>query len=134
MDFMKRIMFIVVIAFCLAMASGCKAAYRQTEQIDLYEGGVHMNCIEGKIMELKDENEILLEITKERGGYQKGDRVLVKYNDVSVINTKTGDKTSGSLQIDDEVGVGFWPEKVKQKDGYDYITVDSVSKHTDGED
>ena len=91
----------------------------------------HMNFIEGKILEIKDSNTILLEITKEREGYKIEDKVLINYEEFVLVDLKDpdGNQTIITPTINDVVATQFWPDDVKQKDGYDFISVRQVEKY-----
>ena len=97
---------------------------------DNIDTGVHMNVITGKIIEIKNENLILLEITKERGGYKIGEKVLIKYKEFCLehYNDSDEDTSIGEPNLQDEVGVQFWDEQVKQDEEYDLIEVSKVYK------
>ena len=91
----------------------------------------HMNIIEGKVVEIRDGNVLLLETTKERHGYKKGDKVLVHYGTTYKVdphNLEAG-ATLYSPIINDIIGVQYWPEEVTQKDGYDLIEGSEVTKY-----
>ena len=120
---MKKI--IIVLLFCgLLMIAACNSREDNSDTC------VHMNVITGKIIEIKNENLILLEITKERGGYKIGERVLIKYDEFCLehYNNSDEDISIGEPNLQDEIGVQFWDEQVKQDEEYDLIEVRQVFK------
>ncbi len=121
---MKKLLLLLVAISLLALV-GCGSDKDE-------KGGVgnspHPNVITGKIIEIKDNNTILLQITKERGGYKVDDKVLIKYDRFKIIKSDGG-RTLGNPSLNDEVSTHFWPDELKKKDGYDYIEVDPLEKY-----
>ena len=85
------------------------------------ESAAHMKIIEGKIVNIKDENVILLEITKERGGYSIGDNVEVEFEKYLEENNNTPVVPN----VGDVVGIQFFGSE----EGEELIVVDEVYKH-----
>lgn len=82
----------------------------------------------GKVIEIKDDNTILIQITEERGGYEVDDKVYVHY-DQAVKQDKSieFDNSNGMLDsnykpiIGDEIFVQSFPKREYKKiTGYDY--------------
>lgn len=88
----------------------------------------HLEYFTGKVIEIKDDNTILIQITEERGGYEVDDKVYVHY-DQAVKQDKSieFDNSNGMLDsnykpiIGDEIFVQSFPEiEYKKINGYDY--------------
>ena len=91
-------------------------------------GNDHLEYFTGKIIEIKDNNTILIQITEERGGYKVDDKVYIHY-DQAVVQDKSFefDNSNGLLDsnykpiIGDEIFVQSFPEREYKKiNGYDY--------------
>ena len=89
----------------------------------------HLEYLTGKVIEIKDDNTVLIQITKERNHYKADDKVYVHY-DEAFLKDKTyefeGDQ-DGVLDSDyepvlgDVVSVQSFPEREYKKiHGYDY--------------
>ena len=120
---MKKLLALLTVVFLLVCV-GCNSDKNDSSST---KSSAHRNLITGKIIEIKDNNTLLIQITKERGGYKVEDKVLIKYNEFKVHRAEE-DMTTGTPAINDEVSTGFWSKDVTKKDGYDYIEVNSVSK------
>ncbi len=91
----------------------------------------HMNLMDGKILEIRDGNILLLETTKASLDYKQGEKVLVHYGTTYKVdphNLEAG-ATLYSPIINDIISVQYWPEEVTQKDGYDLIEGSEVTKY-----
>jgi len=124
---LKKLLTLLSAVFLLVCV-GCNSDKNNSSST---QGSANMNVITGKIIEIKDNNTILLQITKERGGYRVDDKVLVKYKKIYQTDGNDPDakQTEISPVLQDEVGTHFLPQDVKKKDGYDYIEVNFVEKH-----
>ncbi len=124
---MKKLLAFLSVVFLLVCV-GCNLDKKDSSSS---KDSTHMNVIEGKIIEIKDNNTILLQITEERGGYKVDDKVLLKYREIYKIDGNDPDANKIPIMptLNDEVGTQFWPKDVTKKDGYDYIEVNSVSKY-----
>jgi hypothetical protein len=122
---MKRILINIIIILFLLLA-GCG-----NNKDDISNKDQNFKCIQGKIIEVREKNEILIEITKERGGYEKEDKVLIGYTEYYWIDPKnaTEEKQIVAPKVNDEVGIRYQEKDVKEKDGYDYIPYKSVEKY-----
>lgn len=119
---MKKI-YVMIGAILLIMSiEGCK---KDTDTI-----GTHKPSISGKVIEVREDNEILVEITTDLDEYKKGDIILVGYSEYYWTDPEDPDakKHAGVPKLNDEIGMGYWPHEVKEKDGYDYIPSSSVVK------
>ncbi len=90
----------------------------------------HPYFINGKVIETKGDNEILLEITS--GDYIKaGDKIVVKY-ETCTLSTLCQDKEMEEedydIKLNDEVGFIHFKKEIPQVEGCYYIEVDKVSK------
>lgn len=124
---MKKLLAFLSVVFLLACV-GCNLDKNDSSST---KSSAHMNVITGKIIEIKDNNTILLQITKERGGYKIGDKVLINYKEFGFDNGQVTDNNQNIIipSLQDEVGTQFPPnDDIKQKDGYDYIEVLKVYK------
>ena len=98
----------------------------------------HLEYFTGKVVEVKDDNTVLIQITKERGNYKVDDKVYVHY-DKAVVQDKSFEfeSSKGILNsnympvIGDEIYVQSFPkEEYKKIDGYDYRESDgSIIKY-----
>jgi len=124
---MKKLLALLSVVLLLVCV-GCNSDKNDSSSNN---NSAHMNVIKGKIIEIKDNNIILLQITQERGGYKVDDKVLIKYKKIYEIdgNDPDGKQTEITPVLQDEVGTQFWFKDVTKKDGYDYIQVRSVNKH-----
>lgn len=121
---MRKIIF-MGISFCMAIImAGCKSENEETTDI------AHKEHLDGKVIEVRDDNEILLEITEEQSGYKKGDTVLIGYTEYTWSNPEDtgGKKYNATPKINDLVVVGYWKYEVEKKEGYDYIPNQNVEK------
>ena len=118
---MKKIYLIGVIIFML-ITGGCKK-----EEVT---SRTHMPSIEGKVIEIREKNEILIEITVEVENFKKGDKVLLGYSkyywpDWYAID---GYEHKVTPRLNDTVATSYWEEEIEEKDGYDYIPGRSILK------
>ncbi|MFT3951643.1 MAG: hypothetical protein QM689_06870 [Oscillospiraceae bacterium] len=126
---MKKISIIFMLVVFLVLA-GCDS--QRENSSETVTVGSHMNVLTGKIVEIKDGNVIRIEITKERGGFQVEDQVLLQYRTFSyVFNDAEGKVLAKEPTLNDEVSAQFWPSNVSQKDGYAYIEDATVDKFVD---
>lgn len=88
----------------------------------------HPNYISGKVTKVNDDNSVVVEITKERGGYTIGEQVLVKYRHVLNLSyvSEKDDVAKKELKVDDLVEVEVWYDEIEQKEDMDVITVENV--------
>lgn len=88
----------------------------------------HSNYISGKVTKVNDDNSVVVEITKERGGYTIGEQVLVKYRHVLNLSyvSEKDDVAKKELKVDDLVEVEVWHDEIEQKEDMDVITVENV--------
>ena len=90
-------------------------------------GNDHLEYFTGKVIEIKDDNTILIQITEERGGYKVDDKVYVYY-DQAIKQDKSieFDNSNGILDssykpiIGDEIFAQSFYKESEKKDGYDY--------------
>lgn len=121
----KRIFLELVLVLVLVLTiflTACTSDKQKNKEMD---GGVHMNHITGKVIEIKEDNRVLIEITKERGGYKIDDRVVLVYDKYLVYDTESPDAESEEIipSIGDEVSAQFWDTDVTHNEDYDYIKV-----------
>ncbi len=115
---------VLIFIIFLSMLAGCGSD-------DKKEESNQPKVIEGKILEIMNENEILLEISKERGGYKKGDIVTVYYRDF-YLEEYIGDeviRTLSAPKLGDEVSLAFLPQDVNQTNENDYINAKEINKY-----
>ena len=119
---MKKIYLLIGVIAIMILAEGCKK--------EEYSAGTHQPSIEGKVIDIREDNEILIEITTERGGYKKGDIVLLGYWKYYWTDPYgTGEYSyEGEPKINDLVVTGYWEDEVEKKDGYDYMPGRSIFK------
>lgn len=121
---MKKIISIFIILSVSLICVGCDSGNGKVT-------GSHLDIITGIINEIKEDGTLLVEISKDRGGYEKGEIVLIKYNKVEAYNTYLPDTVEDrsypnyELKLKDEISTPV--KSVKEKDGYDYIETESVS-------
>lgn len=115
---------------------------------DKVQGGDydHLEFFTGKVIEIKDDNTVFIQITEERGGYKVDDKVYVHYEQ-ALMKDKfyEFESSKGILDsnykpvIGDEIYVQSFPEEEYKKiNGYDYresadpiikyVTVDESSE------
>lgn len=106
----------------------------------------HLEFFTGKVIEIKDDNTVFIQITEERGGYKVDDKVYVHYEQ-ALMKDKfyEFESSKGILDsnykpvIGDEIYVQSFPEEEYKKiNGYDYresadpiikyVTVDESSE------
>jgi uncharacterized OB-fold protein len=97
------------------------------------EGAVQMKVIEGKIVELLGDNIILLEITKERGGFCVGDNVKVEYEKCfeENINSNTSNNNAILPNIGDVVGLQFSGLETDGEEVEKIIVVENIYKYVE---
>lgn len=119
---MKKIYFLIGVIVFIMMTGGC-----QKEETS----GTHRPSVEGKVIEIREDNEILIEITAERDEYKKGDNVLLGYSNYYWTDPydPEGYQHKDVPKINDLVITGYWKEEVEKKDGYDYIPGRSILKY-----
>ena len=83
---MKKLLAFLSVVFLLA-GVGCNSNKKDSSST---KNSAHRNLITGKIIEIKDNNTILIQITKERGGYKVDDKVLIKYDRFKIIKSDGG--------------------------------------------
>lgn len=108
---MKKI-YLMILFVWMIMLAGCT----NDDQSDTCP---HKESVQGKIIELRDNNEILIEVIKEESGYNTEDIILIGYSEYSCKRPK--DKYDNSPKINHMVSVSFWPEEIEEKDGYAYL-------------
>ena len=123
---MKKLLALLSVVLLLVCV-GCNSDKNDSSST---KSSAHRNLITGKIIEIKDSDTILLQITEERGGYKVDDKALIHYRKFVLEDYKDpdGNLTESTPSLKDEVGTQFWPKDVTKKDGCDYIEVNSVSK------
>ncbi len=90
----------------------------------------HAYIVVGKVIDIRDDNVVLLEITRDRAkDYKVDDKILVKYEKSELYVTKdgVGDYEEYNLQLGDEIHIQN-PSKVSKKDGYEFLEVYKVTK------
>lgn len=117
-----RKIYLIGVIILMILTTGCTK--------DSVSSGAHKECIAGKIIEVRDNNEILIEITEERGGYKKEDIVLIGYYEYIWRDPEDPDANThyDTPRLNDYVSVGYWSYEVEEKDGYDYIPKQQVEK------
>ena len=90
--------------------------------------GTYRPSIEGKVIDIREDNEILIEVTEESEGYKKGDNVLLEYSKYYWADPYYGYSYEDEPKINDLVVTGYWEHEVEKKDGYDYIPKRSILK------
>ena len=123
---MKKLLALLSVVLLLVCV-GCNSDKNDSSST---KSSAHRNLITGKIIEIKDSDTILLQITEERGEYKKDDKVLIHYREFITEDGRAPDRnqTVSKPSLQDEVDISFWPADVKQKDEYDYIEVLTVCK------
>lgn len=123
---MKNWLFLLVSAL-LVILVGCGD---NNKKEDKFVNDAHAYVITGKVIEIREDNVLLLEITKERGGYKKEDKVLVKYEELHVADHESPDAsyTVEEPKLDDEIGVQFFTVDDSGKYEYDCIDVTTIYK------
>ena len=120
---------IIMLIISLILFSGC-AKDNETLSSKSMIISSHMNIIEGKVIEINDNKNIIIEITKERGGYSIGNKLSISYLDYS-ISEFFSDKDpivmhNQKLELNANISVQFFPEEVINKDGLDHITTEII--------
>lgn len=91
---MKKRIFLELVLVLTIFLTACTSDKQKNKEMD---GGVHMNHITGKVIEIKEDNRVLIEITKERGGYKIDDRVVLVYDKYLVYDTESPDAESEEI-------------------------------------
>lgn len=119
---MKKIYFLIGVIILVLMTGGCKK--------EPTIGRAHKSDIEGKVIEIREDNEILIEITAEGDEYKKGDNVLLGYSKYYWTDpyTTVGYSHEDVPKLNDLVATSYWEHEVEKKDGYDYIPERSILK------
>ena len=88
--------------------------------------------IEGRVIHVRGDNEILIEVTKKSEEYEKGDNILVRYKSYYWINTDDIQLTEqeDTPEYNDRVKFGYWQENVGEKEGEVYMTDIYVRKYS----
>ncbi len=118
---MKKIYILIGMIVLIMMTVGCKK--------EPITDNVNKPSIEGKVIEIREDNEILIEVTDGGGIYKEGDRVLIGYIDYHWTGIYVGANHTCAPKLNDLVATGYWKEEVEEKDGYDYIPGRSVWKY-----
>lgn len=107
--------FLIGVMVLLLLAGGCKKEEATS--------GTHKPSLEGKVIDIRENNEILIEITAEGEGYKKGDNVLIGYLEYYWIDPydPNGYSHEDLPKLNDMVAIGYWEHEIEKKDGYDYI-------------
>ena len=107
----------------ISVLSGCK-------QQELKDTNIHKEFISGKIMEIRENNEILIETTEANSGYKKGEFILVEYSEFRC-SRPDGidlDENADIPKLNDMVSLSCWKEEISEKDGYIFIPNQQVEK------
>ena len=147
---MKKYLLILLSMLMILICCSCNS---NDDEVPI-DGGVddHMDIFTGKVVEIKDDNTVLIQITEERGGYKVDDKVYVHYDEAEVLRdpNDSGDYNIGeNLEqgykpvIGDEICVQADPYDSKKMDGYDYrestipiskyVTIDESSESSSKE-
>ena len=86
----------------------------------------HSNYIAGKVVEIKDNNSVIVEVTKERGGYKVGEKVCIKYKQVLYMIDISEDGNTAILKMGDEISVEAWYYEIEQNEDMDIIEVKDI--------
>lgn len=118
---MKKIYLIGVIILII-MAGGCEEEKSTTD--------THRPSVEGKVIEIREDNEILIEVTIEGENFKKGDKVLLGYRQYYWPDWYDPDGYEHKVapRLNDIVTTGYWEHEIEEKDGYDYIPGRSILK------
>ena len=88
--------------------------------------------INGKVVEMIDENRILVEVTGRHDGFDEGDKTIVQFNRSLWTNyDDMGELVPAKVCVGDTVSVQFWGENVSQGDEYEVISVDNIEIYKD---
>ena len=90
--------------------------------------------IQGRVIEVRTDNEIVVEITKKQDQYNEGDVILVSYLGYyywvasEEVNSRRHDDTP---EYNDKIEFSYFQENVGEKDGYTYISTLNVQNYPD---
>lgn len=119
---MKKAYLMVVLVLTLIL-TGC-------EKQELKDTNVHKEYISGKIIEIRENNEILIEATESNSGYEKGESILIGYSEYCCSKPEGLDVSENVNipKLNDMVSISCWKEEISEKDGYIYIQNQQVEK------
>lgn len=121
---MKKYLFIFLCMSALLIFTACSD--RESNESDLGTTDTHLDIFTGKVIEIKNDNTILIQITKERGGYKVDDKVYVQYEGTEVLNAYADSDKYENIEpnykpvIGDEFTVQSFPDPTSKLNGYDY--------------
>ena len=103
--------------------TGCKKQ-------ELNDTNVHKEYISGRIIEIRENNEILIEATEVNSGYEKGESILIGYSEYCCSKPEGLDVSENVNipKLNDMVSLSCWKEEISEKDGYVYIPNQQVEK------
>lgn len=127
---MKKL-FACIILIALITITGCKSDNKKIKST-----GEHPNHITGKVIEIKDNQSVLIEIIKDYDNNIKSDKVLVNYKEFQIFYNDSPDaeRYIGKPELNDKVVVSYWPNDVTYNDEVVKITIDYLQKYIDKED
>lgn len=103
------------------------------ELVKYVEDSKGVRIVSGDIIEVQDQNTVLINITRERGGYRVGDKVILHYDTVGVYNTTDQSKGTRNRDPDYQPVIGDYVyarvESVEKQKEYDYLTTKELTKY-----
>lgn len=102
---------------------------------ELEDTGEHMKVVTGTVIGVLEDKKVLIEVTEERGGYRKGERLIVRFTSAikEVMYQNSAHKQQNAeVQLKDVMTVQF-SEVDGQENGYDYVETDEVTLYEDYE-
>lgn len=119
---MKKV-YLMAAFILMVFLAGCKNE-------ELKDDCVHREYISGRIIEIRENNEILIEATEANSEYEKGESFLIEYSRYYCSRPEGLDlsKDVNTPKLNDMVSLSCWKEEITEKDGHIYIPNQQVEK------
>ncbi len=117
------IFIILVIGIVLIVNSLNTNDDKKEKKLDISD---NPETFEGKILEIKDENVIVVEVTETGTNLlDNGEKITLKVGEMSV-NSDSENDVKHEMQIGDSISTQFWKEDFETVDGGYYLDLDKI--------
>ena len=90
------------------------------------DGGVHMETFEGEIIEIKEDNTIIVEITNTHTDeFDNGEKVTMKVGNI-IAFTESEYDIEHEMQTGDNISTQFWKKDLETVDGEYYLDLEKI--------
>ena len=118
---------IVAVIVIIVIVLICNKDKEEKGNGDLPLGGDnHMEVLEGKILEIENENMIVIEVTETGTNLLDiGEKITLKVGEINV-NSDSENDIKHEMQTGDSISTQFWKEDLEIVDGGYYLDLDKI--------